>query len=622
MFRNSSAKFVTLGLPSLAALIIPALAQAKTYYVAPSPTGSDSNGGSEAQPFASIAKAQTAATAGDTVYFRGGTYAFTAGTNTCSSQTATVNAVVLNKSGTAGNLIHYWAYAGETPVFDFSAMKDDCRVKGFDVTGSYIHVKGFEITGAPQNNNLNHESWGLWNSGSNNIFELINAHHNMGPGIFIQNGGDNLILNCDSHHNYDPLTSNGAGQSADGFGCHISAGHKGNIFRGCRAWWNTDDGYDFINAFEACTIENSWAWNHGYLPGTTTSVAAGNGNGIKAGGYGAAYEANAPQHIVRNCLSVANKAAGFYANHHPDSPYFYNNTSYGNNPDFNMLGITSSGADSTVGIYRNNLAFSGTLFSNRTGADETFNSWSVSGITVSAADFQSVSVTGLDAPRQADGSLPVIPNFHLAAGSDLIDKGTELGLPFAGTAPDLGCFETSLTATGGSSSTGGAPSGGGAPSDGGAGTAGAGAGGGPSGGRSPSLGGATASSGATSAGGAPRTAGAGGAAGNETPRTGGTTAASSGVAEGTSGSTGGKPNGAGSTAPGSGTSGTGTSSSGAAETSSGAADSSGCSCSTPPRPVSPGRAWAVLLVVGGAFRRRWRRPAAARTLQGGDRPVA
>jgi hypothetical protein len=70
----------------------------------------------------------------------------------------------------------------------------------------------------------------------------------------------NLVLNCDSHDNLDELTSNGAGESADGFGCHVDAGDTGNAFRGCRAWWNADDGYDFIDAGAACTVEQSWAW--------------------------------------------------------------------------------------------------------------------------------------------------------------------------------------------------------------------------------------------------------------------------------------------------------------------------------------------------------------------------
>lgn len=445
MKRFNMAMCAATSLASVALLAVPQ-ARAETYYVAPAPLGNDAQTGTEAAPFATIAKAQAVVSPGDTVYFKGGKYAYTAGTNTCASQTDTVKAIVLNKSGSAGKRIQYFAAPGETPIFDFSRMKDDCRVKGFHVTADYIHIKGFEVTGVPQHNNKNHESWGVWNSGSHNVFEQIDAHHNMGPGIFIQNGADNLVLNCDSHHNYDPLTSNGAGQSADGFGCHVAAGNKGNVFRGCRAWWNSDDGFDFINAFEVCTIENSWAWYHGYLPDTMTSLAAGNGNGIKAGGYGAAYVADAPQHIVRNCLSVANKSAGFYANHHPDSPYFYNNTSYGNNPDFNMLGINASGGSSTEGVYRNNIALGGVLFSNRSGADEASNSWTLAGVHVSEADFQNVSVAGLDAPRQADGSLPALSNFHLVADSDLIDKGTMVGLPFAGSAPDLGCFETGLSA--------------------------------------------------------------------------------------------------------------------------------------------------------------------------------
>ncbi len=250
------------------------------YYVAPN--GSDSAAGTQAAPWASIAHAESVVGAGDTVYFRGGTYSYTHGIKSCASQTDRVDAITLDKSGSSGNLINYVAYQGEKPVFDFSGMKDDCRIKGFDVTGSWIHLKGLEVNGVPQNNNLNHESWGIWISGSNNTFEQIDAHNNMGPGLFIQDGGGNLVLNSDSHDNYDLYSSSGAGENADGFGAHISANHPGNEFRGCRAWWNSDDGFDLISAYSSVTIENSWAWRNGYIPETTTG--AGNGNGFKAGG--------------------------------------------------------------------------------------------------------------------------------------------------------------------------------------------------------------------------------------------------------------------------------------------------------------------------------------------------
>jgi hypothetical protein len=262
----------------------------------------------------------------------------------------------------------------------------------------------------------------------------------MGPGLFIQNGGGNLVLNCDSHDNYDPLTSNGAGESADGFGAHISAGYPGNVFRGDRAWNNSDDGFDLINAYSSVLIENSWAWKNGYVPGTST--AAGNGNGFKAGGYGGVYDAAAVKHTVRTSVAFANRSAGFYANHHPLADDFFNNTGYANHPDFNMLGIDSTGAAVGRGNLRNNIAYGGTLTSNMTGTSATYNSWNLA-VTLSDSQFQSVSTTGWDAARQADGSLPVLPYLRLAANSTLIDKGTNVGLPYKGNAPDLGAFEAS-----------------------------------------------------------------------------------------------------------------------------------------------------------------------------------
>ncbi|MEX5538456.1 right-handed parallel beta-helix repeat-containing protein [Pseudomonas syringae] len=403
-------------------LVGAATAHATDYYVAPN--GDDHAAGTKASPLRTIMRAQQAATAGDTVYFRGGTYAYTAGINRCATRTDTVNAITLNNSGSGNKPIRYWAYPGETPVFDFSAMKDDCRVKGFNVTGSWLHLKGLEVTGVPQQpeNHLNHESWGIWNSGSHNTFEQLNLHHNMGPGLFIQNGGYNLVLNSDSHHNYDPYTSNGAGQSADGFGAHIKAGHPGNVFRGCRAWANSDDGFDLINAFSPVTIESSWAWQQGYLPGTRTKLEAGNGNGIKAGGYGGKYVPDGVKHIVRNSVAFDNKSAGFYANHHTLALDFINNTAFANGVNYNMAGIAPDGSLIPLGNLFNNIAYKGRLTVNTEGLDMAHNSWTLP-TPVTNADFEDVSETGWDAPRQPDGSLPVLRSFHLRPGSRLAGMG-------------------------------------------------------------------------------------------------------------------------------------------------------------------------------------------------------
>jgi hypothetical protein len=415
---------------------VPAAAAA-AYYVAPN--GNDSAAGTQAAPWQSIARAQTAAQPGDTVYLRGGTYAYTRANSTCGSRTARVDAITLNKSGTAGSPIRYWAYPGERPVFDFSRMTDDCRIKGFDVTGSHLHLRGLEVKGVPQNNTLNAESWGLWISGSDNTFEQIDAHHHMGTGLFINGGSGNLVLNSDSHDNYDPRSSDGPGENADGFGSHYTAaGRPANVFRGCRAWWNADDGFDLISTYSPVTIEHSWAWRNGYVPGTTT--ASGNGNGYKVGGFGGDYDAGAVKHTVRFSVAFLNRAAGFYSNHHPVANDYFNNTGYGNRPNFNMLGIDSSGAAVGRGTLRNNLAYSGTATSNMTGTTGSNNSWNL-GAVLSDSQFQSVSTTGWDAPRQPGGSLPVLPHLRLAATSTLIDKGTDVGLPYSGSAPDLGAFE-------------------------------------------------------------------------------------------------------------------------------------------------------------------------------------
>jgi hypothetical protein len=409
-------------LASVAILLTATTAQAATYYVAPG--GNDSAPGSISAPWQTIAKAQARAAAGDTIYFRGGTYAYTAAINACSSMTDTVNAITLNKSGEAGNPIKYWAYPGEVPVFDFSRMTDNCRIKGFNIVANYLHLKGLEMTGVQQHpeNFRNHESWGIWIRGSNNIFEMLNTHHHMGPGLFLKDGANNLVLNVDSHHNYDPMTSNGAGQSADGFGAHVGANQPGNVFRGCRAWANSDDGFDLIKAESPILIENSWAWSHGYLPATRTALPAGNGNGFKIGGFGGGWHANAPKHTVRFSVAFDNKANGFYANHHPVASDFFNNTSVNNGVDFNMLGVDSSGAPTALGKLRNNIAFGGKLTSNIDGADVSSNSWNLP-VAVSAADFRTVSTAGWDAPRAPDGSLLPMPHFKPASGSVLPAMG-------------------------------------------------------------------------------------------------------------------------------------------------------------------------------------------------------
>ncbi len=427
---------------------------AATYYVAP--TGSDTAAGTEAAPFATLTKANGSAAAGDTIYVRGGTYYIT-------------SQLVLSKSGTSDtNRTNIWAYPGETPVLDASRYVTSnaaVDVPVVLVTGSWMHLKGLEIGNAKVGASGDH-SYSLLRTknASNNTFELLNIHNGFGPGLFVDTGtGGNLILNCDSHDNYNVNGSQGDGQNGDGFGVHYQTTGPSTTIRGCRAWNDSDDGYDLISQEVPVTVENSWAFTNGH-------GADGNGNGFKMGS-----SLTGIRHIVQQNVAWANKAAGFYANHSTGGNTWYNNTSYNNGTQYNMLAssfdssgavtgtITLSGAKAH--IMRNNIGYPDKN-SNMGGVNTTFNTWDL-GITPASSDFVSISDTGCTGPRESDGSLPTACTFmHLSAASHMIDKGTNVGLPYVGSAPDLGAYEYGA-ATGGSPGTGGAPSTGGSPSTGG-----------------------------------------------------------------------------------------------------------------------------------------------------------
>jgi MYXO-CTERM domain-containing protein len=555
---------------ALMLLLAPAAAGAATYHVAPN--GSDNAAGTDATTaWASITRAQQTVRAGDTVMVHGGRYVF-------SGTSGTVGAS-FTRSGTAAAPINYFAVAGEAvPVFDLTNLTTSQRITGLDVNCSWVHIRGLEVMGVHQGI-VGSDSWGLRIQGSNNVIEGVNSHNNEAAGFFITSGANNLIVNCDSHDNYDPAEGGGNG---DGFGCHSSGG--GNVIRDCRAYDNSDDGYDFINAAGTCTVEGSFSARNGFIPHTTTT--AGNGTGFKAGGYGsppANVPANPPRHTVRNCVAFGNRANGIYANHHVGGIDFFNNLSYRNQTNYNMLADAGFPSAHTL---RNNVAMStGGTISNLTGGTAMFNSWNL-GVTASAADYVSTDEAQVIAPRNADYSLPAMTFMHLVAGSDLIDKGTDVGLPFVGVSPDLGPFEFGAVTTGMGGATG--------------------AGGATVGGAGGMVGG---TGGRNGAAGAPGTAGrAGTGAGGSTVTGGGGSTGSGGASGGGLGgggggpaSTGGRPGGGGGLggSPGGGTAGQ-PGGGGDAGTANG-----GCACNT--GGGAGGLAWAGLLALAVALSARRRR---------------
>ncbi len=420
-------------------------AQAATWFVATN--GFDTNTGTSNSPFATFTRAQSAAAAGDTVWLRGGTY-FLSNTNL----TAT-NAPWVIVNNVTKNNISYVAWPGELPVFDFSNVRppiaNSNRVTAFLVTASGCTFKGFDVVGVQVDVALQHtQSENFRIAGGNfNRFEQLRMHDGMANGWYLTSGASNLVLNCDAYNNRG-LDSGSLGNT-DGFGCHPnSTSGKGNIIRGCRAWFNSDDGYDCINAFAVVTFDHCWAFWNGYF--TNFASSTGDGNGVKGGGYGvsgSSFPTPIPRHVIEFCVAVRNRANGIYANHHLDGQIWINNTSYRNTVNYDMLCSTnnSSSAGDCPGynhIMKNNLGYKGGTEVKNLGPvnDTNFNYFTLP-ISIATNDFMTLDESLLTSPRRTNGELPYINFARLTNTSDCINAGTNQGFAFYGTAPDLGAFE-------------------------------------------------------------------------------------------------------------------------------------------------------------------------------------
>ena len=232
----------------------------------------------------------------------------------------------------------------------------------------------------------------------------------------------------------------------DGFGCHPPKGGTGNVFRGCRAWFNSDDGYDCIGAAEVVTFENCWACYSGL---NAKGDKLGDGNGFKAGGYGSTpvsrLPSPIPRHVIRGCLAVGNRSSGFYANHHLGGCDWFNNTAFRNGTNFNFLGRLSDNVTDVPGSghrIRNNVSYRsrGLVRSFDPAKNEADHNSFAPELKLSDRDFISLDETQLTRPRQANGELPVITLLHPADGSALIGGGANAGLPSKGAKPDIGAF--------------------------------------------------------------------------------------------------------------------------------------------------------------------------------------
>jgi pectate disaccharide-lyase len=393
-----------------------------TFYVATD--GNDTNSGTITQPLATLPKAISLAGPGAMIYVRGGTHYYS-------------STIRIERSGSNGSPIRLLAYADEHPVINFTNQPYGAANRGILITtnGNWWEFKGLEVCYAGDN--------GIKVEGSHHRFEQCVFHHNGDTGLQIGFGHDDTnpdgqlaafitVINCDSSYNYD---SDSNGGDADGFAAKMHCG-RGIVFMGCRSWYNSDDGWDLYETDYSIVISNCWTWKSAY-------VGQGNGNGFKLGGNGTGGDSRGT-HCAFNCVAFGCKVNGFTQNSHKDGEVVVNCLGFSNGSsgyNYYFEGSLNSGKANT---FTNNASIprSGTNgggFIEDNSPIQVNNSWNLS-VTVSSADYADITEAAAGAARQADGSLPT--GFaRLVAGSDLIDKGVDVGQPYNGTAPDLGPFE-------------------------------------------------------------------------------------------------------------------------------------------------------------------------------------
>ena len=140
---------------------------------------------------------------------------------------------------------------------------------------------------------------------------------------------------------------------------------------------------------------------------------------------------------LTNCVAFDNKAKGFDQNNNEGTMSLINCSGYHNGAaNYRITRTLVAGQTLTL---KNCVSYDGKVDLGDFAIQET-NSW-MAPFSVTANDFLTLDTTGVSGARKADGSLPDVPFFHLAKGSDLIDAGTDVELPYFGSAPDLGAFE-------------------------------------------------------------------------------------------------------------------------------------------------------------------------------------
>ena len=288
------------------------------------PEGRSTGSGTNSDPV-DIYTAVKSVAPGQMIVLKGGTYAL--------DKTVTIDRGV---SGTTDARIYMIADPDSTsrPVLNFQR-----KCAGMILAGDYWYFQGFDVTGSAD------AQKGIQVSGNHNILDRIKAYKNGNTGIqisrylgtdqFNQWPAHNTILNCSSYLNADK-----GYEDADGFAAKLTVG-QGNVFDGCIAAYNADDGWDLFAKVQSgsigvVTIQNCVAFKNGYiLDENGREINAGNGNGFKMGG-----DSMPGAHVLKNSVAFANKAKGIDSNSCPDIKV-YSSTTF-DNESYNVAFYTNT----------------------------------------------------------------------------------------------------------------------------------------------------------------------------------------------------------------------------------------------------------------------------------------
>jgi len=305
-------------------------------------------------------------------------------------------------NGTAERRKILMSAPGERAILDFGYSGSG----GMLLSGDYWTIEGIDIRNTPDNVK------GLQVAGNHTIVKNVRIYGCGDTGLQISGSSleppqkwprDNLVLNCVSHDNSDPAANN-----ADGFAAKLTVG-EGNVFRGCLAYHNIDDGWDLYSKIDTgpigvVLIEDCAAYGNGSL---SDGLGNGDGNGFKLGGDGIAVP-----HLLRNSIAWSNGTSGITSNSNP-AVIVENCTSYGNKGAninlygkgdgarlFKARGIISMGGG-TGDVYREmpELASGDNYFWN--GA----KSVNAQGQALSADIFVSADTTSIVPEPRGDGSI-------------------------------------------------------------------------------------------------------------------------------------------------------------------------------------------------------------------------